>query len=403
MAVPKHVQFGDVQVRKHAMILGDNPATRKGLPVTIEWKHFDSETTSIELYEYLAKQAKAQSRRDGHSLRKPNRLRKEYRRTYLASLGIYTNADFLEVLMESTQIQESRMLNAGEENLDKFNDFFETSAKALKGASSIAVDAVFRSSKVIGDSSSMVVKEAVTVARKGSIVAVGVALSAGKVTTDAAVTVGSAARRGSQMAVGAATTASTAALRGSAVAVGAAVNASKATTHAAYTAGKASVDMARNASKATSQVAVNAGKATTSAATGAKSLVQAAVRAPIELTHKVMAGRTQHVRGTGGFSTGPAAKTTVATSQSVSDCLLNKDDNKLDSTASTLSLSAASSKATSGGCLAVSLDWNDEFPENYSSELIPPSIKNSASTRIVVGRQHSASSSPLRPTRAVSA
>lgn len=207
---------------------------------------------------------------------------------------MYSEADFVYVLVEIQKIQESRRANAGQENITKFGDFFDTSAGFfLRGGSVVmntsvgAVNAVLKSSKVIGDSSNLVVKEAVTGIRRGSKVAVDAAVSVGKATGDV---VGKVSRQGSHLAVGSITNASSAAKRGSMVAVSTAVHAGKATSSVAMTAGKATNQAAMNAGKATTHVA----KATTFAAsevakTTAKA-VNVVVRAPLDLTKNVLTG-----------------------------------------------------------------------------------------------------------------
>jgi hypothetical protein len=294
----KVVRFGKAQIRHYDMILGDNPATRKGLPVTIDWAYYDP------IVQLLCDDDVDETRTSRQ--RKPVRLKTDYRRTYLSSLGIYSAADFVYVLVEIQKVQESRRQNAGQENVARFGDFFETSAglflrsgSAVMNTSVGAVSVVLMSSKVIGDSSTLVVKEAVTGIRRGSQVAVDAAVSVGKATGNM---VGKVSRQGSQLAVGSIASAGSAAKRGSMVAATTAVNAGKATSSVASTAGKATTQVAMNAGKATTQVA----KATTSAAsevarTTAKA-VNVAVRTPIDLTKNVFTG----IRGPqGDFSRHP--------------------------------------------------------------------------------------------------
>jgi hypothetical protein len=83
----KAVRFGKVQIRPYDMILGDNPATRKGLPVTIDWDHYDPVVRLLDDHEE-SKQ------------KKPARLKTDYRRIYLSSLGMYSATDFVYALVE---------------------------------------------------------------------------------------------------------------------------------------------------------------------------------------------------------------------------------------------------------------------------------------------------------------
>ncbi|GFH57417.1 hypothetical protein CTEN210_13893 [Chaetoceros tenuissimus] len=43
--------FGDVEVRSHQMILGDNPAVSSGAPVTIDWDPYNVAACPIDAYE----------------------------------------------------------------------------------------------------------------------------------------------------------------------------------------------------------------------------------------------------------------------------------------------------------------------------------------------------------------
>lgn len=166
---PRKVDFGSVTVRKHHMILGAHPGTKSGLPLTIEWEPFATETNPLDVFEYLRRKSKRG--------KKPSRLSVEYRRDYLYGLGLYSNEELVSVLLECMEIRESRMNNAGEEYKAFFlNDsFFETSAAAL-AAGGNTLKSVLKSTKAIGDnsvsaalkSSQAAVEAAVTAARTAS-------------------------------------------------------------------------------------------------------------------------------------------------------------------------------------------------------------------------------------------
>lgn len=49
--VPFRLTFGDVEVRSHLMILGDNPAVSSGAPVTIDWDPYHVAACPIDAYE----------------------------------------------------------------------------------------------------------------------------------------------------------------------------------------------------------------------------------------------------------------------------------------------------------------------------------------------------------------
>lgn len=304
------VQFSDVQIRLYAMILGDNPATRRGLPVTIEWNHFDSSVQSIDDAENL--------RYSSPRNHKPPRLKTDDRREYLISLGVYSAADLVSVLVEMQQIRLSRRENAGQQNMDKLGDLLDASAGFfLRGKSVVitasigAVSAVLKSSKEIGDSSATFIRDTATGIKRGSMVAVDGAISVGMATGDV---VGKLGRQGSQLAANSITAANTVARLGSVVAVNTAVNAGKVTSNATLHAGKAATKAALSAGRATTQVA----KAT--AADVARTTVNAVnvvVRAPLDLTKNAMTG----VRGTQPEESGkrgPSPKPTDRVAQALS-------------------------------------------------------------------------------------
>jgi len=47
----KRVSFGNIEIRKHPIILGDHPSCRQGVPITIDWKHFEKTEQMIDEYE----------------------------------------------------------------------------------------------------------------------------------------------------------------------------------------------------------------------------------------------------------------------------------------------------------------------------------------------------------------
>merc|ERR1712166_1436345 len=47
----KTVSFGNIEIRKHPIILGDHPSCRQGVPITIDWKHFEQTEQMIDEYE----------------------------------------------------------------------------------------------------------------------------------------------------------------------------------------------------------------------------------------------------------------------------------------------------------------------------------------------------------------
>ena len=133
----KKVCFGDIQIREYPMILGDHPNTRSGLPVMIDWTHQYEETMGLEMYQYMHKTtSQANSHSSGSKRTRARRLASKYRREYLLRLGNYTTEDFVRVIDDMAQIQESRMKNAGIKDMTVFkkllNDGQVGSGKVLR-------------------------------------------------------------------------------------------------------------------------------------------------------------------------------------------------------------------------------------------------------------------------------
>ena len=118
----KKVCFSDIQIREYPMILGDHPNTRSGLPIMIDWNHQYEETMGLEMYQYMHKTtSQKNSHSSGSKRTRARRLNSTYRREYLLNLGSYTTQDFVKVIEDITQIQESRMKNAGINDVTVFN------------------------------------------------------------------------------------------------------------------------------------------------------------------------------------------------------------------------------------------------------------------------------------------
>lgn len=47
----KKVSFGTVEIREHAVIVGDNPFVKVGLPLTIDWQHHSEISLDLNIYE----------------------------------------------------------------------------------------------------------------------------------------------------------------------------------------------------------------------------------------------------------------------------------------------------------------------------------------------------------------
>lgn len=93
----------------------------------IDWKHQFEETMGLEMYQYMHKtssQANSHSS-SGNKRTRARRLASKYRREYLLSLGTYSTDDFVGVIEETTQIQESRMKNAGINDMTTFKKILD--------------------------------------------------------------------------------------------------------------------------------------------------------------------------------------------------------------------------------------------------------------------------------------
>ena len=61
---PKKVEFGSISIRRHPLVIGDNPSVTSGAPLQIGWKVMSEATHSIDLYEHLQEQKGRRSRRE---------------------------------------------------------------------------------------------------------------------------------------------------------------------------------------------------------------------------------------------------------------------------------------------------------------------------------------------------
>jgi len=52
-SITRRISFGDIEIRKYPVILGDHPDCEMGPPVTIDWEPFKRKTFSIDRFEEL--------------------------------------------------------------------------------------------------------------------------------------------------------------------------------------------------------------------------------------------------------------------------------------------------------------------------------------------------------------
>jgi len=96
------LSFSSVTIRSYAMTLGDNPSVTLGPPLTIEWEHFDSLTTSLDDYELK---------------RGPSRNRASYKIPYILREQIlryvgFGRAELHEASIEIAKTKRGRLSSA---------------------------------------------------------------------------------------------------------------------------------------------------------------------------------------------------------------------------------------------------------------------------------------------------
>lgn len=91
----------------HEIILGDNPAVSKGLPITIAWESFEQICTTVDEYECERDSMQSPRRRTYVELFLPATLRDAYLRSQS-----YTRAEIADVNRTILEIQKSRIQTA---------------------------------------------------------------------------------------------------------------------------------------------------------------------------------------------------------------------------------------------------------------------------------------------------
>lgn len=98
------VKFSVVRVHEHKVVLGDNPAVREGVPVTLDWEVEASETCDVEFFENHL-------RRDCL----PTQLSPDEREAIAREHGA-SSAAVLQAFREIQKIQLSRELSNAEKS-----------------------------------------------------------------------------------------------------------------------------------------------------------------------------------------------------------------------------------------------------------------------------------------------
>ena len=100
----RSVSFGEVEIREHEVILGDNPAVSGGPPVTIDWSAVSSRKLSVDEHQRaIADEASDDRPRSGGT------LPAQFRVSYL--LSSYSSMHIQNAQSEARRIQQSRQLS----------------------------------------------------------------------------------------------------------------------------------------------------------------------------------------------------------------------------------------------------------------------------------------------------
>jgi len=314
--VPK-VRFSVVEVRQYPMILGDHPSVKKGLPVTLDWRHFDSNRYEVDELEEEREYAEAHlSLAAKRGRRKPKRLHWETRRDYLISLQKYDARDFMDVLMECQALKDSRLQNAGAENRELLlqlqqGDLLEASGKVLR---SFTWDPLVRGGattiKALGDAFG-----------DASNLATNTAVNAGKVTTTAVLGATNATTKqlvaARNLSIHAAAAIGAGLNDAGNLATNTALNAGKLTTKTVLTAGQATTSTVMNAGKYTTNAVFNTGKLTTTAVLTAGQATTSTVKSAGKATFTAGRRLSNAVVSTGKFTTNAVITAGKATTSGV--------------------------------------------------------------------------------------
>jgi hypothetical protein len=101
-APKKQVSFDSIEVREHAIILGDNPSVTSGPPLTIAWESHASYCVSVEEYEKARP-----TRRSKEQMLIPRRVREEW----LRHAG-YARSHFAETEQSIQKVKRQRAASA---------------------------------------------------------------------------------------------------------------------------------------------------------------------------------------------------------------------------------------------------------------------------------------------------
>ena len=109
----KKVGFDQLQVREYPIILGDNPATSDGNPVTIDWNHQKEIFVDVEYFELYRRQRR--SSKDALKLDSVKRVK-------LAVGGGSSLKEVGKTCVEISKIQKQRAKSAVKTNWETFLD-----------------------------------------------------------------------------------------------------------------------------------------------------------------------------------------------------------------------------------------------------------------------------------------
>lgn len=102
------MHFGTVHICSHAIILGDNPATSEGPPVTIEWTAFDTVVLNVDDYE----QTKAKGVGGARPRKGPEMIIPLHLRIDMLKAAGYARSEMDAVVREINKIRQNRARTA---------------------------------------------------------------------------------------------------------------------------------------------------------------------------------------------------------------------------------------------------------------------------------------------------
>ena len=118
-----HVKFDSIKIREYDMILGDNPSSSSGPPVTIDWDY--NELSSVSLDDYEQHRG---PRRSNHQMR----MNRMYRTQILCDSAGHTEDEILKVKYDCKKIRKQRGFTRLMLPLSKMEEATQSASRKLK-------------------------------------------------------------------------------------------------------------------------------------------------------------------------------------------------------------------------------------------------------------------------------